>query len=47
MLGQVNAPLVRVVLNGLPAEGGYAYAYGYAYQADAGRARTGKSPGKD
>lgn len=29
MLGQVNAPLIGVVLNGLPAEGGYGYGYGY------------------
>lgn len=31
MLAQVNAPVIGVVLNGLPADGGYGYGYGYGY----------------
>jgi capsular exopolysaccharide synthesis family protein len=31
MLGQVNAPVLGVVLNGLPPGAGYGYGYGYGY----------------
>lgn len=31
MLGQVNAPTLGLVLNGLPEGGGYGYGYGYGY----------------
>lgn len=37
ILGQVDAPLVGTVLNGVDTEGGYGYEYGY-YQEDAGKA---------
>jgi Mrp family chromosome partitioning ATPase len=31
MLAQVNAPVLGVVLNGLPEGGAYGYGYGYGY----------------
>jgi capsular exopolysaccharide synthesis family protein len=31
MLGQVSAPVLGIVLNGLPEGNGYGYGYGYAY----------------
>jgi capsular exopolysaccharide synthesis family protein len=34
MLGQVNAPTVGLVLNGLPEGGDYGYGYGYGYIAE-------------
>jgi capsular exopolysaccharide synthesis family protein len=34
MLGQVNAPTVGLVLNGLPEGGEYGYGYGYGYIAE-------------
>ena len=44
ILGQVDAPLVGTVLNGVDTEGGYGYEYGY-YQEDARKAgsRTRRS----
>lgn len=42
LLGQVGAPLVGTVLNGLGAEGGYGYGYGYGYyQQDNGAQANG------
>jgi capsular exopolysaccharide synthesis family protein len=32
LLGQVNAPVLGLVLNGLPAGGQYGYGYGYGYR---------------
>ena len=34
LLGQVNAPTIGLVLNGLPEGGDYGYGYGYGYIAD-------------
>jgi len=46
MLAQVNAPVIGLVLNGLPADGGgygYGYGYGYSYEPDPrGRSTTGR-----
>jgi capsular exopolysaccharide synthesis family protein len=42
MLAQVNAPVLGVVLNGLPEGGGYGYGYGYRYGHDDSR-RTRRS----
>ncbi|MGH9085986.1 MAG: polysaccharide biosynthesis tyrosine autokinase [Acidimicrobiales bacterium] len=41
MLGQVNAPVLGIVLNGLPEGGGYGYGYGYSYEAERTGARMG------
>ena len=40
LLGQVNAPVLGMVLNGVPEGGGAGYGYGYGYSTDDGRRRV-------